>query len=167
MKRLCKEPIAGPNSTVFSRKIGKALACQRQRCNNPRNPDYKTYGAKGIRVEYGLVELFQWAESLNLRHKKEKWVIGRIDHSKNYSINNIEVQTPSENSKERMSRAGNPFDRKPCFAIEISSGFIVGEWESALDAEKETGIHNAQISRQIKRPPSKPRTKIVFFEGRP
>ena len=84
--------------------IYRRYKMQRQRCNNPKNDDYKNYGAKGIKVEYSSREFIGWwLESIkNIKVKKP--VCGRIDHSRNYSLDNIEIQSASENSKEARKR---------------------------------------------------------------
>lgn len=97
-------------------KVKKAYAAwssQRQRCLDTKNPKFRNYGAKGIKVEYSAREFIGWylenSKGLDLRGT----CVGRIDHSKNYRFDNIKIETISDNSKERLARAGNPGVHKP------------------------------------------------------
>ncbi len=87
-------------------------ANQKSKCYNKRNPDYKYYGKKGITVEYSSREFVGWW-LLNL--KKRKWkspTVGRLDHSKGYYFENIEMQEALENTRERIRRCGRPEGRQ-------------------------------------------------------
>ena len=77
---------------------------QRDRCLNKNSMSYKTYGAIGIKVEYSSREFVGWY----LSNYIEGCDVGRIDHSKNYSLTNIEFQTRSQNTIERNNRLGLP-----------------------------------------------------------
>jgi hypothetical protein len=79
---------------------------QKQRCENKRSKSYKNYGAIGIRVEYSAREFIWWwlNEFKNKRPKHPS--VGRIDHSKNYSFNNIEMVEHHDNAREMYYRTG-------------------------------------------------------------
>lgn len=91
----------------------KAMAShgnQIQRCTNPKSNNYKTYGAKGIRVLYSFSDFFEWYRR-NFPGEQDdgiRWCVGRIDHSKDYDFDNIRFETVSENTKELHSRYKNP-----------------------------------------------------------
>ena len=62
--------------------------CMRQRCNNPNNPSYRNYGAKGVRI------CDEWKEFAGFRNwamangYKESLSIDRIDVNGNYEPDN-------------------------------------------------------------------------------
>lgn len=78
---------------------------QRHRCNNRNASDYKYYGAKGIRVEYSSEDFLTWFRkertSIPLNIKVS---VDRIDHNKNYTLDNIKLVTRSENIAEMNTR---------------------------------------------------------------
>lgn len=90
------------------KKIYMRWGCQRSRCNNPRDKAFKYYGEKGIRVEYSSRDFIDWFLNAQISGKFKNPVTGRVDHSKNYSFDNIEMIEWSDNSKEAILRSGNP-----------------------------------------------------------
>lgn len=79
---------------------------QRQRCHNPKDHAYKYYGAKGIRVEYEVRDFIGWWIASYLVVKPKSPSVGRIDHSKNYSFDNIEMVEHADNAREMYHRTG-------------------------------------------------------------
>lgn len=85
---------------------------QNYRCNNPNASDYKFYGAKGIKIEYTRAEFIRWyTKEIKKFSKIKNPTVGRIDHSKNYSLDNIEIQSWHDNVKEMVARNGSPNKR--------------------------------------------------------
>lgn len=81
------------------------------RCRYKQTKSYKYYGAKGIKCLIYWEDFKQWYfDNLNGRQPKGL-AVGRIDHSKDYILSNIELTTRSENSKERCRRLGPPVHR--------------------------------------------------------
>ncbi len=75
----------------------------RQRCNNPKQHDYKWYGAKGVKIcpEWDDYEKFrEWA--LNHGYKKPL-TIDRIDFDKGYSPDNCRFITIQEQQKNKSN----------------------------------------------------------------
>ncbi len=80
----------GPRSKLVTRAYN-AWATQRKRCSNPKSQDFKNYGAKGIRVEYGSFEFVMWYIGESKKGKFKWGTVGRIDHDKNYSFNKVTI----------------------------------------------------------------------------
>lgn len=128
------------------RRAYSSWSNQRSKCNSKKNPDYKYYGGKGIRVEYDSSEFIGWWLD-NI--KKRKWkdpTVGRIDHDKNYCFENIEMQERSDNSMERYVRHGVVFDcSKPVLALK--DGKIIKRFKSASAAADHFDKPNSTIVR--------------------
>lgn len=108
---------------------------QLKRCNNPRHPSFKWYGAKGIKVEYGLNEFREWY--LKNAQTFKRPTVDRKDHLKNYSMENIQIVEKSDNSKERIKRAGTPLAMKPIIMMTKNGFVFLKEFESAYHAARE------------------------------
>jgi hypothetical protein len=97
---------------------------QRQRCQNENFDSYKHYGAKGIRVEYSPRDFIGWWISefkrLGLKHPS----VGRIDHSKNYSFDNIEMVEHADNAREMITRTGGNLEKKPVVLVDQLNGDV-------------------------------------------
>lgn len=111
---------------------------QRYRCNNPKSPSYKWYGKKGIKVEYGSREFVNWW----LVQQSTLKLVGtvtcdRIDPSKNYSFDNIQLLISSDNSK----KVDQSHRRK--MVINILTGDI---YLSIIDASMKTGRNRCGIT---------------------
>ncbi len=95
----------------------------RDRCNRQKNNGFLHYGAKGIRVIYSSRDFISWYEKeWNKRKFWSRPNVSRIDHSKNYSFDNIELIECSENVKERNDRHGNPTKSDKVIAKNIATG---------------------------------------------
>jgi hypothetical protein len=120
---------------------------QKSRCGNPSNGRYKTYGGKGIKVEYSLEELIDWYINESNGESFLDPTIGRINHNKNYSLDNIQIQERIENSQERQKRCGPSIPNKP---IKIKN-LITGQEMIAnccSNASELTGIPKTTIRNQ-------------------
>jgi len=101
--------------------VCKRYYSQRERCYNPKHYRYKTYGGKGIVIEYSLKELLTWCKAKGINALKDM-DIGRIDHSKSYSLDNILLQSRSENSKESFMRCGIKNPKKEIMISDYTTG---------------------------------------------
>ena len=147
--------IDGKNLTQHKKE--KSLVCkllkifenEKSRCNNKNHNYYKLYGAKGIQVEYSFIELWTWFEKEFPKYKGkiEELNIGRIDHFKNYTLDNIGIITKGENSRE--ARIRNGFMGNPIRKVMISS-FKTGRnlciAESCSDTAYLSGVNVSRIS---------------------
>lgn len=131
-----------------TKRAYKSWLDQRQRCTNKRDPRYHCYGSVGIRQEYSSREFITWY--LKEYYKREYWSrpqCGRIDHSKNYTLDNIELVECSENTKERNVRIGNPTPSKPISFKHVETGEI-RHFTSAREAARLLGV--SRILKQLK-----------------
>lgn len=139
-----------PTKMTKAQKQGYvSWANQRSKCNNPKNPDFKYYGAKGIRVEYSSRQfVLWWLKNL----KRRKWTqptVGRIDHDRNYSFDNIVMQERIENSSERCRRLGRPVPAKtaPKFTAVFKNGRKIKKFRSAMDAAVYFKLNTSTVVR--------------------
>lgn len=81
----------------------KAFIEIKRRCKHGtvRCPAYK-----GKPVEFTKQQFLYWWIIQNRFFRMDRPSVGRIDHSKGYSFNNIELQSCSDNTKEVNHRAG-------------------------------------------------------------
>ncbi len=77
----------------------------KHRCYNKNNPNYKSYGAKGITIcnewlnnENGFKKFYDWS---NANGYYEGLSIDRIDNTKGYSPENCQWMSKSRNSSKR------------------------------------------------------------------
>lgn len=74
----------------------------KQRCNNPKNKAYVWYGMKGVKLDSSWEDFIVFRDwALNAGYA-DNLTIDRIDSNKNYSPDNCEWVTGSENSKRRI-----------------------------------------------------------------
>ncbi len=117
---------------------------QVRRCENQKDHSFRWYGAKGIKVEYSVYDFVAWwMENIKIK-KLCRPNCGRIDHSKNYSLNNIEMQEQSENSKESTIRNKSRPPPRPKKKIVLldSKGNPGIIFESTTSAQKYLGLGN-------------------------
>lgn len=115
--------ISDKNAPDYIKKAYKSSRDQKSRCYNPNDPRYKWWGAKGIKVEYSPYDFVLWyREQWSKRPNWNRPNVSRIDHDKNYSLDNIELLECSENSKERIQRLGPGTERISIAARNIETG---------------------------------------------
>ena len=84
----------------------KEYTCWRnmiQRCTNPNNPRYKSYGAKGVTICPEWYEYERFLADVG-RAPNEKPVIDRIDAYGNYEPNNVRWTDEKTSQKNRRKR---------------------------------------------------------------
>jgi hypothetical protein len=92
----------------------------KRRCEQKTHICFKNYGLKGIKVIISPREFIGWFVEEAKNFDSLRMVdVGRIDHSKNYELGNILLQTRKENVLEKIKRVGN--GRKPPFAVVVRS----------------------------------------------
>ena len=79
------------------------LTCMKQRCYNPNNPAYPSYGARGITVCKEWLEdsfkFYKWLYKNKYYSSKEFESIDRIDSSKGYSPENCRLVSKEFNTR--------------------------------------------------------------------
>lgn len=118
----------------------RRLKVIRQRCNRKTHPMFAYYGGKGIKCLVSVEEFFQFFST----KPEGAWTVGRIDHSKDYTLDNIEWQTAAEQLKERNARCGLPKD--PGFKIAIVRNNKEFVFNMQKDAAKFLGVSTAEIT---------------------
>jgi hypothetical protein len=98
---------------------------QKAKCYRKNHPDYKWYGAKGIRVDYGSRWFVSWwIHNLKLFNGKRP-TCGRIDHDKNYCSENIVMQDSGDNARESWLRNNIGYKNKMGIRMQIKNGHKV------------------------------------------
>ena len=96
-------------------KISQKYSDILQRLHNKNHKLYEFYGGRGLELTFTRREFGEWF----LREYKKYYLvygslavsIGRIDYDKGYELDNIEMVSISENTKELYTRRGNPSKR--------------------------------------------------------
>lgn len=94
------------------KRVLQKYSDQKSRCYNKNNKLYPKYGGKGLKIHYSKYDFLIWFlisyPDFYIKHPRNRPSVGRIDHSKGYSLDNIEIQTVSQNTSECIKRNGNP-----------------------------------------------------------
>lgn len=121
---------------------------QKQKCRNPKNRWFKHYGGKGLSVHYGPREFIGWWLHSLKSFCGQTATVGRIDHDKGYSFDNISMQCMVDNSREaalrnnlvRFSFAAS----KPVVAKD-KSGAVISTFVSIRDAARKLNVSQRLI----------------------
>ena len=143
------------------RQAYKSWSDQRQRCGNSNDPRFKWWGAKGIKVEYGAFEFVNWwLQELEKNPGLKRPNCSRKDHSKNYTLDNVELLECSDNSKEASSRNHRGW---AITGVKLYEG-ISQQFPSAKQASVITGVAKSAILSQLNKPIERTlRCGWVFF----
>jgi hypothetical protein len=90
----------------LARKAQGVYGGQVQRCENPNCPSFKNYGGRGIEVEYNARDFVGWYMHNFAKRRWKMASVGRIDHDKNYTFDNIEMIEHADNAREMYERTG-------------------------------------------------------------
>lgn len=105
----------------------------------------------GLAVEYSLPAFVVWWVNALKTFTGKTPTVGRLDHSKGYFFDNIEMQDKADNSRERVQRRGGPgLARRKSVSV-YRDGVFVTTCESATAAERLTGACN--VYKVLRRAP--------------
>jgi hypothetical protein len=92
-----------PNQDVIKSLIGRYVEIK-QRCTNPKCRSYGNYGGRGIENRFTSSKEFVHHVLTHLPHPTYKGVdIGRINNSGHYEPGNIQLESRSDNLRNRRS----------------------------------------------------------------
>jgi hypothetical protein len=81
--------------------------CAKNRCNNPRNGNWKYYGARGIGVtEEWLGDFISFFKYIGPR-TSPKHSLGRIDNERGYEPGNVRWETRTQQNRNRRKRCSS------------------------------------------------------------
>lgn len=93
-------------------RIFQKYSDQKSRCYNKNHRLYPKYGGKGLTVDYTAYDFLVWFlrkyPEFYRKYPNNRPSVGRVDHDKGYSLDNIEIQTVAQNTAECIKRNGNP-----------------------------------------------------------
>lgn len=150
---------------VIDKEVIRAYSiwkAQRARCSNRLCRSYEWYGARGIKVEYSSREFIGWwLYHRKLYPKIKNPSCGRIDHSKNYSINNIEFVEMDANRRESNARNGTP---KQCSVkvLAVTRGGIRLYFDSVGQAARIIGVKRQLLSAHLSGKMESPVPQLIF-----
>ena len=92
--------------------LGKRLTAAKQRCENPEDPNYHRYGARGVRFDFpSVTDAGLYLIGLYGVPAKEM-ELDRIDNNGNYAPGNIRLATRKENAANREVTVLSRFDQR-------------------------------------------------------
>jgi len=116
---------------------------QRRRCSGKTSdPTYH-----GLSVEYTSRELVDWFLE-RTTDNDYKYIVGRIDHNKGYSLDNIRLETRRESSIEMIDRLNK---RKPLIICDKKTHEELMIAKDSLEAAYLTGINQSAVVLSLKR----------------
>lgn len=133
---------------------------QRQRCINKNVKHYKNYGARGIRVQYTARDFIGWYLSEIEKRKFKMPSVGRIDHDKDYSFDNIQMVEQAENAREMYHRTGGNKEVQKR-AVVLVHGDECYKFSSVKEAAEFAGVTQVRIS-QAARSEQKKKIKLAW-----
>ena len=135
---------------------------QRQRCSNPNSRRYKYYGARGIKVCYSSRDFISWYLDAIQSFDGTRPNVGRINHDKDYSFDNIKIESGSSNSKERQRRAGNPTPRRPVDIYYTDKMTLIAHAESVQAAGRFAGVTRNNVAQHCQGKHKQSRSGYTF-----
>ena len=114
-----------------------------QRCKNPKNPGYKWYGGRGIKVCKRWHKFENFYEDMG--DKPEGLTLERINNDGDYEPGNCEWATWKEQRKNQRSPSYGPCKQHWFFAFNKK----IGEWDednNQHEFARRWDLNNSQIS---------------------
>lgn len=103
-----------------------------QRCNNPKNPYFKNYGARGISIHERYLSFENFLEDLG--EKPENLSLDRIDNERGYEPENLRwADRTTQQRNRRSNHLITAFGRtQPLTAWAYETGFKIGTIRTRL-----------------------------------
>lgn len=99
------------NKTVLG-KAREKYSDMLQRCTNPNSCNFENYGMRGIQVLISREDFISWYVSEYPKYFERTGIptasINRLDNDGHDTLENIELLSVAENTKEAYHRRGNP-----------------------------------------------------------
>lgn len=135
-----------------ARRAYDAWKNQRRRCNDPRNKSFRNYGSKKISVHYSSREFIGWFLRERKNFSGKKPIVGRIDHDKGYSLDNIKLETRTESSLEMLDRTKRRkpvgvFDKHWNLLFAANSAWQAATWSGESQGNIVTRCKTYEIGR--------------------
>jgi len=117
------------------------------RCNNPKNPNYKHYGGRGIKCLFTSCKHFREWVLVNLPHPTYRRItIDRINNDGHYEPGNLKLATQAEQQLNKRTTVWIDFRGQRILMFDFDSPYGQS-WTSRLVARGLTGeeiIENAK-----------------------
>lgn len=129
---------------------------QIKRCFDKNNPSYKHYGGKNILVRYDSRTFVSWFifSMKSYRGDINQSAVGRLDHAKDYTLDNIEIQSIADNSREVCIRNGlkiADFKKQPISMHCRHCDAEIRKFLMIKDAAEFNGLSIAYVSGMLRR----------------
>lgn len=123
---------------------------QKRRCQNTKRSSYKNYGKKGISVKYSRSEFILWYQNEIKNFQGDFPSVGRIDHDKGYSFDNIRIESISQNSHERRIRLKDVYSNKPVGLFSKKTKECIATFSSMKECAKRLDIPYDSVKRSCR-----------------
>lgn len=155
-------PTGSGSLSGYKKKASIAYDNQKRRCYCKTNPRYKDNGEKGIKVLYSKKDFIAWYLHYIKEYKGKNPSVGRIDHSKSYSFDNIRIESIQDNSNERIQRCGPTRSRKKVYIIIAHTKEKIMIADSIRQAAKLTGAQQGHIPKYCRKELNKTKNGYTF-----
>lgn len=132
--------------------LDRRLTAAKQRCENPRDPEYRNYGARGIRFDFASVTeagLYLIGEHGGIPPREMQ--IDRIDTNGNYTRGNMQFVTRSGNQGNRRITVLSEFQQKywPYSPSVVSRKLAQGMSRSAIIREARKAVREKRKNWRV------------------
>ncbi len=98
-----------------------------------------------IGVRYSQKDFITWYVKEHRKKKLKRPEVGRRDHSKPYSFDNVDLIERTDNLKERNARCGNPGRKHKAVCAFSLTGRRLGKFVSKVEAAKKFGVSEKTV----------------------
>ena len=151
----CADVVIGQLNTTHgfpkNHKTYKSWCKIKERCFNPNDPDYSTYGARGTTLEPFLKDDFMnfYREVGEAPQDGQRWSIDRIDSSKGYVRGNLQWATDNQQARNKCKSKANTsgvtgvhWDVQRYFSktlgVMLEVKYAVARWNEIIDGKSKS-----------------------------